>query len=199
MKKILLFLLIFLSSCITVPDNYTPRINSNNIKKLDTKSNIKKDITFSISYYDLVGADSQKNQEKIKIKITNILRKKLIKTNLFNKVHYVTFDEKSNNHLHFEIKLSGTNKEDSIAIAMLSGYTLMTIPFWNRYNIDTTMFIYNNNKEIFSITAIESFRHIYWLPFIILSPILNYYTAINDIINRTIDFFIYNIIENKLI
>ena len=199
MKKILLFLFIFLSGCITVSDNYTPRINFNNIKKPDIKPNIKKDITFSISYYDLVGADSQNNQEKIKIKITNILRKKLINTNLFNKVHYVTFDERSNNHFHFEIKLSGTNKEDSMAIAMLSGYTLMTIPFWNRYNIDATMFIYNNNEEIFSITTIESFRHIYWLPFIILSPILNYYTATNDIANRIIDFFIYNIIENKII
>ena len=195
MKKILVILIVlFITGCATIPAGYTPNKNLNDYNvKLDKKD--RKDITFSISYYSQVSDDETEKFYKMMMKS---VKENFAKTKLFRRVHYVPFEQKGKYHYHFDMKLTGTPPNKQLATGLLSGYTLMLFPMSMEFYVDTTMFLYVNNKEVYSVSSPELVRDVYWLPFIILSPFLNHSTVGSSVINNNIEYFIGNIIENKL-
>ena len=196
MKKFFIILFFVSSSCATITTSYTPKTNNKILPIIENED--KKDITFSVSYSDLSGLDTVNGQIKRETTIVKTLRKIFNKTNLFKKIKYTIENEKGDYHYHIDIKVSGTTPIDRYALAYMSGSSLMLIPIWLNFNIDASMFVYKENKEIYSITTVERIRDIYWLPTIILTPFLNHLTTITYVKNKILNYFMSEIIKNKL-
>lgn len=193
-KKIFLFLTFFVVGCATIPSGYISHSNVdvNNIK-IDKKT--RKDITFSVNVYSQVGNDVV---DMLNTKMIKATKEHFSKTGLFKRIHGVSFKQKSKYHFHFDIKLTGTMQNEQMLRAYLCGMTMALIPVNFDYYLDTTMFIYIDGKEVYSITSPEKIQDIYWLPFIVLSPFLNYLTISDRIIENNMNYFINKIIEEKL-
>lgn len=193
MKIFTLFILL-LSGCATISSGYIP-MSDLEYSYLEITKEYRKDITFSLSYYSQVGTEESASEHR---KMVKAIREHLQKTKLFKKVHYVSFEDRSNYHYHFDMKSTGTPPKNQIATAMLAGYTLTLIPMWMNFNIDTTMFLYVNNKEVYSVTAPENIKDVYWLPFIVISPFFNHMTTGAYVRNKTLSYFMIQIINNQL-
>lgn len=190
----LCFILPFLFSCATYSSGYIPNV-SLNIEQINVPKEQRKDITFSMSYYEQVG-DKQFYDYST---MTSKIREYLSETNLFNKIHYVsTIAEKSKYHLHFDVKITGTSIENQNNYGAIWGATLGIFPMWIYFNKDTSMFVFSDDKEIYSITAPEKIKDVMWLPFIFLSPFFNHGTVNMYVRRKTLRYFMNEIIENKL-
>ena len=189
----LFFILPFLFSCATYSSGYIPNVS------LETNIFIpaeqKKDITFSLSYYEQVGDGQFYDYTSMISKI----REYLSETNLFNKVHFVpTLDNKSEYHLHFDVKITGTSIENQNDYGALWGSILGIFPMWIYFNKDISMFVFSGDKEIYSVTAPEKIKDIMWLPLIFFSPFFNHGTVNAYVRRKTLRYFMNELIENKL-
>ena len=189
----LFFILPLLFSCATYSSGYIPNVS------LDTNISIpaeqKKNITFSLSYYEQAGDEQFYDYTSMTLKI----RKYLSETNLFNKVHYVpTLKDKSRYHLHFDVKITGTSIENQNNYGALWGAVLGIFPMWIYFNKDVSMFVFSGDKEIYSITAPEKIKDVMWLPLIFLSPFFNHGTVNAYVRRKTLRYLMNEVIENKL-
>ena len=193
-KYLILTLIYFLTGCMTYTSGYTPRSNSSKNYPILNREE-RKSITFSLSYNSQVGDELS---ERIKKSMIDSVKEVFGKSGLYRRVHYLPFDTKNKYHYHFDIKVTGALPNEQAGAGMLIGLTFATIPSKLNYYLDITMFVFEDGKEIYSITAPEEVADIYWLPLIITSPFMNHYTALPDIIERTNQYFIQKIIENNL-
>lgn len=193
-KYFSILFLFFLASCATFSGGYAPKKNFDDTNIVVDKDK-KKNLTFSISYYSQVGNEET---EKFYNKMMSSIREHFAKSNLFRRVQMVPFEQKSNYHYHFDMKLTGTSPSQQLATGLISGYTATLIPVSMYFYVDTTMFLYVNGKEVYSITSPELIRDTYWLPFIFLSPFCNHNTVGYSLINNNMEYFITTIAENKL-
>ena len=193
MKKIYFLFILFLNACATYSSGYIPNVDlkKNNI----ILNNDKKDITFSISYYSQVGHEESASIQK---KMMMSVRETFKNSQLFRKIHYVPFDNKGKYHYHFDMKLTGTPPNEQVAKGMLSGYTLMLFPMKMNFYVDTTMFLYVNGEEVYSVTSPEIVNDLYWLPMIVAVPFFNHSTVSTYVIDKNMDYFVSKIIENNL-
>ena len=190
----LCFILPFLFSCATYSSGYIPNV-SPNFEQINIPKEQRKNITFSVSYYEQVGDEQFYDYSTMASKI----REYLSETNLFNKIHYVpTIAEKSKYHLHFDVKITGTSIGNQNNYGAIWGATLGIFPMWIYFNKDTSMFVFSDDKEIYSITAPEKIKDVMWLPFIFLSPFFNHETVNMYVRRKTLRYFMNEIIENKL-
>lgn len=191
MKKVLILVLLFvLSGCAS----FTSRsfsISANKKSNFSLKSEQKKNITFSISLYQQITDMSSSLNEEDLIKE---IKEKLKECKLFNKIYY-TKKHKNDNHIHFDVVVTGT---PAFNTSVKGYFFLWTIPMWSNIYVDITMFYYKNNKEVFSLSAAQKVKDVFWLPFIIVSPVLNHATAGSRIRENALDYFLNAIIEEKL-
>lgn len=194
MRKFLIFVLTFiLAGCVTYTAGYTPKYSFKNNITIDKEQ--RKNITFSLSYNSQVGDElSSKIQKSMIDEVKHVFGE----SHLFRRVHYYPFNPKNKYHYHFDIKLTGLNVGEQMGAGYLIGLTFAIIPAKLNYYMDITMFVFEDGKEIYSITAPEEVVDLYWLPLIIGSPFMNHYTTISRVTNRANNFFIQKIIENKL-
>lgn len=187
MKK-LFVLLLFVSGCAYSNGYYYP-VYKNSVRPVfDTE---KQDATFSISvYYEGIG-DNFAREDKIRKEIRDIFQK----TGLFNSFSYVFFNEKSDFHFHFDVKITGSGHE-MMGTAVASGTSFTIIPVSFHSNHDITMFLYVDQKEVYSITAPVHTRVIVWLPLILLSPTA--WSAGSNVRKNAINYFIREVFDKKL-
>lgn len=194
MKKITsLFIIILLASCATIPYLYvnpvSPEYSSVNLTKDE-----KKDVTFSVAIYQQMDEDMFLTQESVATKV----RDTLVNSKIFNRVKWVSTQEMGPLHYHFSVKITGPSPEEKMATGFLSGLVLLMIPVWQTYNIDMTMFVLKEGKEVYSVSIPAQARDVIWLPLIISTPFLNHVTARETINNQNMDYFMNEIIETKL-
>lgn len=94
--------------------------------------------------------------------------------------------------------MSGATPTEIFSASYISGSTLMSIPIWLTFNVDATMFVYHENKKVYSITTAERIIDLYWLPSIVLMPFFNHLTVINQVENKILNYFASEIINNKI-
>lgn len=193
MKKCLLFFLVYvLTGCAAYIHGYIPNEKENSIM-IDKEK--RKDIAFSISYDSQIGNELSGYIQKTMI---DDIKDTFGKSQLFGRVHYLPYSDKNKYHYHFDIKLSGANPSEQSEKGTLIGLTLGLIPISINYYVDITMFVFENGKEVYSITAPEEVSNVYWLPLIIVSPFMNYYSAVPRVLNKSNRYFLQKIVENKL-
>ena len=178
-----LCLILLLSGCVSY-NSYYYKLQSPENKDKNISITQKQDITFSVS-------NEMMNKDNVKI-----IREKLNETGIFGKVKHTFEKEKSPYHIHFDIKRGGTPMQTAQAVGTLSGATLMIIPAKVHDAIDTTMTIYVNEKEIYSLTAPVKQHTFFWLPLLPLSPTL--FMAKNYREKNNMDYFINAILEEEL-
>lgn len=187
MKK-LFILILFISGCVYSNEYYYPLYE----QTFQYASNAEKqNATFSISIYHEGIGDNFVKEEKIRKEI----RETFLKTNLFNSFPYVFFNEKSDYHFHFDVKITGSGHE-VIPFASMGGASFSIIPTWFHSNHDITMFLYIDQKEVYSITAPVHTRTIIWLPFILFSPTA--WSAGSNVRKNAINYFIHEVLDKKL-
>ncbi len=187
MKKLIIsFFLI--TGCMAHNTYYFP-VN-HQIKK--EQVNLKKiNATFSVSVlHEGIGANYAEER-----KIIEDIRKHFQKTGFFNSFSYAFFDEKSDYHFHFDIKVTGSDHNTS-GFAFLAGETLTVFPTTFHSNHDMTMSLYVDQKEVYSVTAPIHTRVIIWLPLIFLSPTA--WNAGKNVREKAIKYFIHEISDKKL-
>ena len=194
MKKCFIIVLFFiLSSCIYTITDYTPNIEQKLNVNLSNKD--KKDITFDLLVLDRDGIDYNGQYKK---KLVNNIRKALENSKLFRKISYVE-NGGDNSKYHYWFVVKFTKRGDKIfSNEFLSMILFHTIPTeTNGYNIDITMHVRGYN-EIYSITTTETIKEFAWLPLCLISPFLNLNKAVNNIEKKIFNYFINEIINNKL-
>lgn len=185
--RVLLFIPAFLfvaslQGCATYSMGYTPKVEKNKSYELSDYPNV----TYSLSFSQHIGNAGPVTQERIVKKITKILGA----SGLYSSVRYVSLDEASSNHLHFQVHLSGTGYEESQMVGMASGYLLMTIPMNVDYYFDMSVFHIQEGREVFSLAAAEKINQTLWLPLIIVSPFLNNYTTLDSVLSRQVNYLL---------
>lgn len=193
-KIFVIFALMILTGCATISSGYIPNKNTNE-NEIIVLPDKRQNITFSMSFRSEVGESQSTTLQK---KMIDTIREKFRKSNLFKKVHYVSFENKSKYHYHFDMKLTGAAENEQIVTGYVSGMTLMLFPMWVNYYADTSMIFYVNGKEVYSVSSPEAIKDVFWLPLIVATPFLNYATVGDYIINKNINYFLDSIIENKL-
>lgn len=194
MKKhiVLLLALTLNMGCMSFRSGSLPQI-----AKEDTKIHNhykKRDVSFSVSYYQQVGDDIIISKKQLQ----NTIKKSFQKSNLFNRIYLTTFSDKSNYHYHFDLKLTGTSYEDQQIRGLLGGYTLTVIPVWMNFYIDTTMYLFVDGKEVYSTTAAERVTDLIWLPLAVTWIFANHATMGSYIRKHSLKYFINEIKRNKL-
>lgn len=191
-KYLVLFLVFVLTGCVAFVQGYIPNEKEDSIT-LDKEK--RKDITFSISYDSQIGNELSEYIHKTMI---DDVKDTFRKSQLFRRVHYLPYSDKNKYHYHFDIKISGASPSEQSEKGALVGLTFGLIPISTNYYADITMFVFENGEEVYSITAPEEISNVYWLPFIIASPFMNYYSAVPKVLNKSNRYFLQKIIENKL-
>lgn len=195
-KYILIILFFILSGCATISTSSIPEIPTRDTQIFIEKEN-RKDITFSVTYLQEVvtsGNSILTDEHDMAEEIRDTLKE----TKLFRKIHYVEPSKASDYHLHFNIMITGTHPQTQTATALIMGYTLFIFPIWFNYNVDISMSLIVKDKEVYSVTAPQKVKDVFWLPFVIAWPILNHGIVGNHIENKAMDYFVSEIIENKL-
>lgn len=194
MKCIILFVLL-LSGCANFSVGNIPSV-SVNTKNVKLKKEDKKDLTFSFSFYEGTSEfSSSLGQEKMIKTVKDIFGQ----SGLFNKVHYISrknLNKREKFHIHFDVKTTATPL--GTQAGLFAGSFLTIIPTWINIYADTTMYVFQGNKEIYSLTAAENIKEVIWLPLIVLSPFLNHATVGAYVRNKTFEYFLNAIIEEKL-
>jgi hypothetical protein len=170
---------------VTYSLGYVPSVE---LSEISVARSERKDITFSVSRYsekeyDIFGHNAM--VEKV--------RDYLQGTQLFNRVHYVNFENKSDRHFHFNFVVTGTDFATEQALFMLSGFTLLVIPTWTTINIDSSMAVFVDKKEVYGVSAPEVVKDVLWLPFVVGAPFINHYTTEAHIKRKTMRYFVKNI------
>lgn len=191
-KYLVLFLVYMLTGCVAFVQGYIPNKKEDSIT-LDKEK--RKDITFSISYDSQIGNELSDYIHKTMV---DDVKDTFGKSQLFRRVHYLPYSDKNKYHYHFDIKISGASPSEQSEKGALVGLTFGLIPISINYYADITMFVFENGEEVYSITAPEKISNVYWLPFIIASPFMNYYSAVPRVLNKSNRYFLQKIIENKL-
>ena len=192
MKKFIILLLIITlnSGCVTFTSGSLPKIQEEEINRQYQK----RDVSFSVSYYQQIGGDAIINEKSLK----DTIRTSFQLSNLFKRIHYTTFESKSNYHYHFDFKMTGTPPNEQFAKAYFCGATLLLIPVWFNYYIDITMFLFVDGKEVFSATTAERVTDLVWLPLAITWIFANHATIGYIIRKQSFKYFTNEIKRNKL-
>lgn len=194
MKKCVALLLVLTLStgCISFRSGSLPPI-----AKLDTEIEahyVKRDVSFSVSYYQQVGDEIIISKKQLQ----DTIKKSFQKSQLFNRIYLTTFSDKSNYHYHFDLKITGTSPVDQYNIGLSSGYTLLTIPFWMNFYIDTTMYLFVDGKEVYSATTTDRVTDLIWLPLVVTWIFANHATMGSYIRKHSLEYFINEIKQNHL-
>lgn len=194
MRKILLLLVIVVLSCGCVSFRSGSLPRNLNEKIAINKNYHKRDVSFSVSYYQQVGGDIIVSKKSL----NNTIKDSFKKSKLFKRIYSTTFSDKSNYHYHFDLKITGTSYEDQQAKGFLMGYTLFTIPIWNNFYIDMTMYLFVDGKEVYSATTSERVTDLVWLPFAVTWIFANHATMGSYIRKHSLKYFISEIKKNNL-
>ncbi len=194
-KKIFTTICVILciNSCASFVNTNTPTA-SQDYESVKIEKESKKDITFSVSIYTQTMTTIEIEQTYVAKQI----KQRLKDTKLFNKITWVSKENASSNHYHFDVKIVSANESDRTLMILLSTITFACIPTWITTYVDTSMFVIKNNTEVYSATAPATITDVVWLPFIIFSPVANHTTAKSSLFQQDIDYFINEIITNKL-
>lgn len=186
--------MVYLSGCASTVISDIPLSNNQNIVNIRDKD--RKKITFSISYAsDINEIYGKEVTENLKKKIS----KKLSESNLFKKVRYTENPENFEKmHYHFNVVLSGSNTFQKELNTIVALSTMMIVPTAEYYGIDISMHVTKNNNEIYSISAPQRIKDVFWLPYIFLSPFKNHSTAKTKIEDNALDYFLDEIVRERL-
>lgn len=181
------------AGCATYTGGYMPYVPSR-VEIPNISQQKKRDVSFSISYYQQVGDDiiiSEKSiQKEIKTQFED--------SHLFRSIYNIPLDNKTNYHYHFDIKLTGTSPADQQAMGLAAGYTLLVFPVWMNFYIDTTMYLFVDNREVFSSTVSEKVTDLVWLPLAWAWPFMNHGTVGSSLKKKILKYFTNEIVQNKL-
>ena len=190
MKKIILVLFVFLFGCAIVPTSNIPEYREAEQPKIE--KNERKNISFSVNVYGSGGNLFFAKKEDL----IDDIRTKLKESGLFKKVTYSS-EPYEDLHYNFEFKKT-IYSDDELGASMASAYSLFLIPLWVRHYVDSTLFVTKNGKEVYSTSVPSKITIVFWAPSLILTPIFNIATAENNITKTHMNYYINEIIDNKL-
>lgn len=130
--------------------------------------------------------------------MVSLVRKHLVNSKQFGKVHYVSFEERSDCHYHFEVMITGKDMQDRLGLAMLSGLTITAVPIWYNYHMDFSMSYLVRKQEVFSVASPEEVTDFIWLPMVVASPFMNHGTITPYVESKAMDYFVSEIKNNNL-
>lgn len=179
------------SGCATIDTGSGPHASERDIQGV---SMVKRDITFSVEFHDDYGPEAWFDREEI----IEAIRSDLEKSNLFGRIFLTSPDQISDRHYHFKVHLTGTDMNTRMAMAMLSGFSLMTIPVWNSTQLDWSMSYVHKGKEVFASSSQQSASDVLWLPGAVTWPFLNHATIGRGMKHKALYYFIKEIRRNRL-
>lgn len=188
MKKMILVLFLFLFGCAIIPTNNIPEYKE--LEQPKVEKNERKDISFSVNVYG--GSSNFLSKQDV----IDTVKTKLKETGLFKKITYSS-EPYEDIHYNFEFKKTIYSK-DEFAVAMAESYSLFLIPAWVKHYVDSTMFVTKNGKEIYSASVPAKITVVMWAPLLVLSPIFNTATAGSYMMKKHLNYYINEIVANKL-
>lgn len=106
---------------------------------------------------------------------TNI-EKALGNTGMFSEIHYGPSGGDDSYHVEFAFHQGGMNKEQSMAVGFLAGYTLLLIPTGEVITFDGTAVLSIKGRPIYSVAKAEEVRCLIWLPMAPVGLFMNSWT-----------------------
>ena len=188
--KSFLFLSFFvlLTGCTTMRSGYTP---SSELES-STINVEKEDISYSLDMHVEIGSFVFEKED-----IVSVIKEKLRKTGKYKNIYYKPFSKRTQKHIHFRYVATGVKPNEEFARGYLSGTILMTIPIFFDYYTDMSMFLIEDNKEIYSASTAEKTTKTLWLPLIVLSPFFNAYVTGNKVLDMQTNYLINEMTINE--
>ena len=111
------------------------------------------------------------------------LRKKiedaLLATGMFSEVSYGAKGGQDSYHIDFSFRQSGVREDQSMAVAFLSGYTLLLFPTGEVLTFDGSAVLSLQGKPLYSTAKAEEIRCLNWLPLAPIGLFMNSWTVWN--------------------
>lgn len=127
-------------------------------------------VEYEVSRNDLVGEPTRKSLTK-KIDIA------LKSTGLFSSVSYGEGGRADSYHVAFKFRVDGMSVEDSMAVGLCSGYTLLLVPTGEVLTFDGSAILMLKGQSMFSTARAEELRDLIWLPLAPVGLVMNVWTA----------------------
>lgn len=157
-KTPLLSLLFLLSGCVVWDHGYT---ENRPVTEYRVAADDRFPVTYSIAMIyergDIVGVPDEKS---LREKIDDALRA----TGLFSEISYGVKGGQDSYHIEFNFHQAGASMEDSMAVGLLCGYTLLLVPGMEILTFDGSATLSIQGRDIYSVAKAEEIRCLVWLP-----------------------------------
>ena len=149
---------ILVSGCVMWDAGYT---ENQPVTRYELNSADKVPVTYSVNIIaerpDIIAMPDAKG---LREKIENALRE----TGLFSKIQYGAKGGKDSYHIEFTFHQAGMTVEQSMGLAIISGYTLLFVPVCEVITFDGSAVLSLQGKSIFSVAKAEELRCLIWWP-----------------------------------
>lgn len=156
------FVLLTVSGCVIWDAGYTENkpVRSYSVTSVD-----KVPITYSVSMKSERGdIFALPDVESLRKNIERALKE----TGMFSEIHYGVKGGADSYHIEFSFHQGGETVEQSMAVGLLSGYTLLLLPVGEVLTFDGSAVLSLQGKPIYSTAKAEEMRCVIWLP---LAPV----------------------------
>lgn len=117
-------------------------------------------------------------------------------SNMFNNVKYVAPSYRGPLHYEYTARLTAPSYIRSFLLGCVGGFTFMTVPVWISYEVDWTLTVYKNGKEIYNDKSEQEMSVIYWLPAPLSWPWA--ITQDGDMVTRGVNYFLKDLQQKGL-
>lgn len=152
----------FVSGCAIWDAGYT---ENKPVRRYSVPSVDKVPITYNVSM-------KSERDDVIALPDVESLRKNieraLKETGMFSEIHYGVKGGADSYHIEFSFHQGGETVEQSMAVGILAGYTLLLVPTGEVLTFDGSAVLTLQGKPIYSTAKAEEMRCVIWLP---LTPI----------------------------
>ncbi len=124
---------------------------------IDERIPISYDVILELDRSDIIAApEIQELKDKIEVALKT--------TGLFSEVSYGKGDVNDSYHASFLFRQAGMSVEDSMAVGLLAGYTLLLVPTGELLTFDGSAILSLKGKPIYTTAKAEELRCLIWLP-----------------------------------
>lgn len=176
-----LVLTLYLSGCIVWDAGYTEN-------KLISRYEVPIEDKFPITYSVSMGAERDDvialpNVKDLRRKIENALKA----TGMFSEVVYEANGGQDSYHVEFSFHQAGMREDQSIAVGLLSVYTLLFVPTGEVLTFDGSAVLSLQGKPLYSTAKAEEIRCLIWLPLAPIGLFMNVWTTWDALSDGTIN------------
>ncbi len=145
-----------------------------------------RDITFSLALKDEYGSRALVDAGLLIEGVTELFEE----SGSFSSVRYVTVNEPSANHYHFDVTMSGTGVQTRFVSSILSCAFMFLVPTWKSFTLDWSMSAYPEDAFYYTLQDQQRCTDVIWFPFVLGMPFYHQPKAQRALVEEPLRYFL---------